>query len=74
MGKETNKTQTIDINGVTHNLDDLSPEQVALVNHVMDLKNKIDRARFNLDQLEFGKQAFVERLTESLEVPEAEAA
>ena len=74
MGKNEKTLETITINDVEYNVDDLSPEQVALVNHVMDLKNKIDRARFNLDQLEFGKQAFVERLTESLEVPEAEAA
>jgi len=38
-----------------------------MVNHVTDLDRKIGNSQFNLDQLLFGKQAFVTALKESLE-------
>jgi len=75
MGKETNKTQTIDINGVTHNLDDLSPEQVELVKHVLSLDNKIQNAQFTMTELQGGRAFFMGQLEMALEKePEAEAA
>ena len=47
-----------------------------MVNHIADLERKIGTTQFNLDQLNVGKQAFVDLLTKSLEAPveEAEAA
>ena len=38
-----------------------------LVNHIADLENKISGTAFNLDQLNVGKEAFINRLKESLE-------
>jgi len=67
MGKETNKTQTIDINGVTHNLDDLSPEQVELVKHVLSLDNKIQNAQFTMTELQGGRAFFMGQLEASLD-------
>ncbi len=46
--------------------DDLTDEQKAMVNHIADLENKIRSSAFNLDQLTFGKEAFINRLKESL--------
>jgi hypothetical protein len=45
-----------------------------MVNHVGDLDRKIGSTQFNLDQLQVGKQAFMQLLTASLEVPAQEAA
>ena len=45
-----------------------------MVNHIADLNRKIDTTQFNLDQLNVGKQAFVELLTKSLAQEEVEEA
>jgi hypothetical protein len=38
-----------------------------MVNHINDLDRKMASMRFNLDQLNVGRDAFVNMLTESLE-------
>ena len=65
------KTQTIVIDDVEHNLDDMTDEQKMLVNHCLDLDRKISSASFALDQLRVGKDAFVKMLKESLEKEES---
>ena len=66
------KEQTITIDDVEHKVDDLTQEQVAMVNHVSDLDRKLSSAQFNIDQLNVGRGAFMNMLTESLKVEEAE--
>ena len=63
---KTQKDQTIIINNVEYNTEDLTEEQVALVNHANDLQRKLSSARFNLDQLQIGFNAVMGMLTESL--------
>jgi len=58
---------TIIIDEVERNVEDLTEQQVALVNHVRDLDRKIAAAQFNLDQLSVGRQAFGEMLRKSFE-------
>ena len=58
--------QTITINDVEHNISDLSEGQIAMVNHLHDLDRKINSSQFNLDQLNVGRNAFMNLLTESL--------
>jgi len=60
------KTQTIVIDNVEHNFDEMTQEQQTLVNHVADLDRKISSTAFNLDQLKVGQQAFINLLKESL--------
>ena len=62
--------QTITINDVEHNISDLSEGQIAMVNHLHDLDRKINSSQFNLDQLNVGRNAFMNLLTESLEEDE----
>jgi len=64
------KENSISINGKDHNLDDLSDEQKAVINHIQDLDRKITSSQFNLEQLLFGKEAFMNRLNQSLEQAE----
>ena len=66
------KEQTITIDDVEHKVADLTEEQVALVNHVQDLDRKIGSSQFNIDQLNVGRNAFMNMLTEALKVEEAE--
>ena len=65
MAKQENKT--IHVNDKEYNVDDLTPEQIAMVNHITDLDRKLGSARFNVDQLAFGREAFVNALAQSLE-------
>jgi hypothetical protein len=48
----------------------MTTEQQTLVNHVADLDRKIGSARFNLDQLAVGRDAFMQMLKKSLEAKE----
>jgi len=61
------KEQTITINDKEHKVDDLTQEQIAMVNHVSDLDRKLSSAQFNLDQLNVGRDAFMNMLTKSLQ-------
>jgi len=65
MGQD--KKTPITIDEVEYQYEDLTTEQQALFNHCVDLDRKISSAQFNLDQLQVGKQAFIERLKKSLE-------
>ena len=69
MAKKTKKEQpqTVTIDDTEYKVDDLSQEQIAMVNHIADLDRKINSSRFNLDQLIFGKDAFFNALNTSLE-------
>jgi hypothetical protein len=68
------KTKTISINGTDYTEDQLNDTQKVMVNHVTDLDRKIRSAQFNMDQLNVGKQAFMQMLTASLEVSDEKEA
>ena len=70
MAKNENKTITV--NDVEHNIEDLTEQQIAMVNHIADLDKKLGSLGFNMDQLKVGREAFVNMLTASL--AEAESA
>jgi hypothetical protein len=67
------KEQTITINDTEYKASDLTNEQIVMVNHINDLDRKLDSAKFNLDQLQIGRNAFMNMLTTSLETSEVEA-
>jgi hypothetical protein len=50
----------------------MTQEQQALVNHVADLDRKLASARFNVDQLQVGRNAFMGMLTEALKSADKE--
>lgn len=65
MGK--NEKTPVTINGTDYNIEDMTDEQRMLINHIADLDRKIASSRFNLDQLQVGREAFVNLLIESLD-------
>ncbi len=65
MGK--NEKTPITVNDKEYILDDMTEQQQAMVNHINDLDRKMANMRFNLDQLAFGREAFVNALATSLE-------
>ena len=72
MGKDKNTPQTVTIDDKEYSVDDLTQEQISMVNHVSDLDRKLSSAQFNLDQLNVGRGAFMNMLTESLKAEEGE--
>ena len=52
-------------------LEDMTQEQQAIVSHVSDLEAKIQKAQFDLNQHNVGKQAFIDMLKKSLDSEES---
>ena len=72
MGNE--KKTPIQIDGVDYNLEDMTEKQQLLVNHLVDLDRKLSSARFNVDQLQVGRDAFMSMLKADLEAKPEETA
>jgi len=68
-----NKKTPITIDDKEYSFEDMTPEQQTLVNHVADLDRKLNSARFNVDQLQVGRNAFMTMLTASLTEAKEEA-
>ena len=62
-----NKKTPITIDDKEYSFEDMTPEQQMLVNHVADLDRKLNSARFNVDQLQVGRDAFFNLLKQALE-------
>ena len=64
MGNNTKPPITID--GVEYEIDSFNDHQKVLLNHIMDLDRKVNSAKFNLDQLQVGLDAFLQMLKQTL--------
>jgi hypothetical protein len=62
-----NKKTPLTIDGVEYQFEDMSLEQQTLINHVADLDRKLSSAKFNVDQLQVGRDAFFTMLKQSLD-------
>jgi len=67
MAKKQKEKPVITIDDKEFNIEDMTGEQQAMINHINDLDRKIAQSQFNLEQLQFGKNAFVNSLSQSLE-------
>ena len=70
--KEMPKEQVINLFDKEYKESELSDEQKAMINHAADLDRKIGSSEFNLQQLRFGKKAFLDALKTSLEKEDSE--
>ena len=68
MGKD--KKTPITVNDKEYFVEDMTDTQKAMLNHIQDLDRKLGSAQFNIDQLQVGKEAFVNMLIASLETEE----
>tara|TARA_Y100000034_G_C6583004_1_gene252938 strand:+ start:61 stop:306 length:246 start_codon:yes stop_codon:yes gene_type:complete len=71
--KEKEKKPFISLDGEEYLIEDLTNEQKQMINHVNDMQNKLNTNAFMREQLEIGKEAFVNMFRASLETEEAEA-
>jgi hypothetical protein len=69
-----NKATQLTIDGVEYDVEKLTDQQKTLLDHVLDLERKVNSARFNVDQLQVGREAFFNMLKQSLTADTQEAA
>ena len=65
MGEK--KTTPVTIDGVEYKYEDMTQQHQMVLNQVADLDRKLDSARFNVDQLQVGRDAFFRMLKDALE-------
>jgi hypothetical protein len=67
------QSQIVSIDGVEYKVEDMTEQQQMLLNHVVDLDRKINSTKFQLDQLNVGKEAFFKMLKDQLTPAEESA-
>ena len=72
MANKKQNEPTLMLDDKEYKINDMGDDQKLMVAHINDLNRKIDSARFNLQQMEIGRQGFVQSLKVSLETPQAE--
>jgi hypothetical protein len=65
MGEK--KTHPVTIDGIDYDVNDFTDQQKMLLDHVVDLERKLNSAKFNVDQLQVGRDAFFTMLKQSLD-------
>ena len=65
MGKQ--KKTPVVINNKEYFAEDLTDQQKSMLNHIQALDRKLKSAKFNVDQLSVGREAFISMLSKSLE-------
>ena len=65
--------QIVTIDGTEYDANDFTDQQRMLLEHCFDLDRKLASCRFQLDQLNVGKDAFLKMLKAALEQTPAEA-
>ena len=68
--KENEKSPVLTIEDKKYYQEDLNDEQLLMLTHVQDLDRKINSSKFNLQQLQFGKQAFLDAISASIKKAE----
>ena len=75
MAKKEKDKPVLTLDDKEYVIEDMTDEERAMVNHINDLQNKQNTNAFMADQLQVGKEAFINMLRTSLteEVEEVEA-
>ena len=77
MAKKEKEKPVLNLDDKEYIIEDMTDEQKMMVNHINDLQNKQNTNAFMADQLQVGKEAFINMLrtslTEEPEEVEAEA-
>ncbi len=70
--KEKEKPAVLTLDEKEYVIDEMTDEEKMLLNHINDMQSKINTNQFMRDQLEVGKEAFINKLRDSLEAEPAE--
>ena len=70
--KEKEKPAVLTLDEKEYVIEEMTDDEKMLLNHINDMQNKINTNQFMRDQLEVGKEAFINKLRESLEAEPVE--
>ena len=70
MAKDKKEKPVLNLDDKEYVIEDMTDEQKMMVNHINDLQNKQNTNKFMADQLQVGKEAFINMLRTSLESEE----
>jgi len=73
MAKDKKEKPVLNLDDKEYVIEDMTDEQKMMVNHINDLQNKQNTNQFMADQLQVGKEAFINMLRSSLEPEVVEA-
>ena len=68
--KEKEQKPVLSLDGEEYVIEDMSDEQKQMINHINDMQNKLNTNAFIKEQLEVGKEAFINMLRGALEAKE----
>tara|TARA_R100000742_G_C4205472_1_gene33343 strand:+ start:319 stop:543 length:225 start_codon:yes stop_codon:yes gene_type:complete len=68
--KQEEKKPVVVLDDKEYEIENMAEDQKVMLAHIQDLQRKIDGATFNLQQLQYGRQAFVNALKSALEKEE----
>jgi len=72
MAKKEKEQPMLNFEGNEYVIEEMSDESKQILNHINDMQNKLNTNAFVKEQLDVGKEAFINLLRESLKEPEAE--
>jgi hypothetical protein len=72
MAKKEKEQPMLNFDGKDYVIEEMSDESKQILSHINDMQNKLNTNAFMKQQLDVGKEAFVNMLRESLKEPEAE--
>ena len=72
--KQKEEKPVLNLDGEEYVIQDMTDEQKRMIQHVNDMQNKLNTNAFMREQLEIGKEAFVNMFRASLEAEEVEEA
>ena len=67
MAKTEKEKPVLKIDDKEYDIESMNNEQKTMINHIADLEKKLQSSEFNLVQLRFGRQAFVDALKASID-------
>ena len=72
MAKTEKEKPKLKIDDKEYDIESMNDEQKSMINHIADLDRKLKSSEFNLIQLRFGRQAFVDALKTSIDKEDSE--
>ena len=72
MAKTEKEKPILKIDDKEYDIESMNDEQKSMINHIADLDRKLKSREFNLIQLRFGRQAFVDALKTSIDKEDSE--
>ena len=74
MAKTQKEQPVLKIDDKEYDIESMSDGQKSMINHIADLDRKLQSSEFNLVQLRFGRQAFVDALKASIDESDSKEA